>query len=426
MNEKEKQEEKTKIISKKKETWIKPRHRIVTRIAAMILYPYSRLKYGIRIEKFADQKDRQYLILLNHQTPFDQFFVGIAFKGAIYYMATEDIFSNGWVSHLIRWLVNPIPIKKQTTDLAAVRTCFQVVKEGGTICIAPEGNRTYSGRTEYMNPAIAAMARKLKLPIALFRIEGGYGAEPRWSDVVRKGRMRAYVSRIIEPQEYASMTNEELFEEIRTGLFVDEASADGVFRHKKRAEYLERMVYICPYCGLSSFESQEEIVACKKCGRKLEYTQTKEIKGIGFDFPFRFAAQWYDYQKEYMNNLDTRQYTEEPFYREKARFSEVLLRKCKVCLRGEADIALYGDKIIVDEEKPNELIFSFDDITAVSVLGRNKLNIYHKKTDDTNHAEEKVYQFKGSKRFNALKYVHFYYRYKNLVRGGKDGSFLGL
>ncbi|MBR2410088.1 MAG: 1-acyl-sn-glycerol-3-phosphate acyltransferase, partial [Lachnospiraceae bacterium] len=185
--------------NKKQERWQKFRHRVVRNIAYAVLYPYARLRYGITIEKFKEQEKRPYLILLNHQTPFDQFFVGMAFKGPVYYLATEDIFSMGWLSSLIRWAVAPIPIKKQTTDIAAVKTCIRVVREGGTLCIAPEGNRTYSGRTEYMNPSIASLAKKLNLPIALYRIEGGYGAEPRWSDCIRKGKMRGYVSQVLNP-----------------------------------------------------------------------------------------------------------------------------------------------------------------------------------------------------------------------------------
>ena len=79
--------------SKKPKKWIHPRHRVVRNLLYLILAPYCRLRYGIRPEKFAQQGDRAYLILLNHQTPFDQFFAGISFKGPVYYMATEDIFS---------------------------------------------------------------------------------------------------------------------------------------------------------------------------------------------------------------------------------------------------------------------------------------------------------------------------------------------
>ena len=127
----------------KRKKWMKPRHKVIQAIAKIVLAPYCRWKYGITIDKFKEQEDRPYLILYNHQTAFDQFFVGISFKGPIYYLATEDIFSMGWVSSIIRFVVAPIPIKKQTTDVGAVMNCLRIAKEGGTICLAPEGNRTY-------------------------------------------------------------------------------------------------------------------------------------------------------------------------------------------------------------------------------------------------------------------------------------------
>ena len=105
---------------KKEENWLKPRHKIVRNVLACAINPYSAWKYGVKAEKFKEQNGRQYLILFNHQTAFDQFFVGASFDGPIYYLATEDIFSKGWVSSLIRYLVAPIPIKKQTSDTLAL------------------------------------------------------------------------------------------------------------------------------------------------------------------------------------------------------------------------------------------------------------------------------------------------------------------
>ena len=402
---------------KKTKKWIRFRHSVIRNIAYAVLYPYSRWKYGVKVEKFKEQGDRAYLVLLNHQTPFDQFFTGMSFNGPVYYVATEDIFSMGWVSSLIRWLVAPIPIRKQTTDITAVMTCIRVAREGGTIALAPEGNRTYSGKTEYMNPAIAGLAKKIKLPIALYRIEGGYGVQPRWSDGVRKGKMRAYVSRVIEPEEYEKLTNEELLARIEKGLYVDEGVADATFRSSKRAEYLERVIYICPWCGLSEFESYGNETVCKTCGRKIHYGEDKKLTGIDCDLPFEFVTQWYDYQEAYINALDVMVYTERPLYRDEAALSQVIVYKRKELLRPNARIALYGDRIVIDEGTADMLVLLFDKVDAAAVLGRNKLNIYIGK---------QVYQLKGGKHFNALKYVHIYYRHKNISRGEADGKFLGL
>ncbi len=400
----------------KKKKWIKFRHRVMRNILYVILSPYSRIKYGIKIEKFKEQEKRPYLILMNHQTPFDQFFVGIAFKGPVYYLATEDIFSNGWVSTLIKYLVAPIPIKKQTTDIKAILNCVRVSREGGTIAIAPEGNRTYSGRTEYMSPSIAPLARKLGQPIALFRIEGGYGVQPRWSDVVRKGKMRGYVSRVIYPEEYATLSDDELFEMIKEGLYVNEAVCDGEFHHKKRAEYLERAIYVCPFCGLSELESNGDIIKCQKCNREVQYLPTKELCGIGFEFPFRFVAEWYDAQTDYINSLDVLEYENEAMYREDVEIYEVIPCERKDLICDKAKLSLYGNRIEIQIGEEAR-IYRFDDTAAVTVLGRNKLNIYH---------DGAIYQVKGGKRFNALKYVHIYHRYKNVVKGEQNGVFLGL
>lgn len=402
---------------KKNKRWTKKRHSIITAVLRVFIAPYTTWRYGIKVERFKEQGSRPYLILMNHQTAFDQFFVAMAFKGPVYYLATEDIFSKGWVSSLIRWLVAPIPIKKQTTDLVAVVNCIKVAKEGGTIAIAPEGNRTYSGKTEYMSSSIATLARKIKLPIALFRIEGGYGIQPRWSDVIRKGKMRAYVSHVIEPEEYAELSNDELFALIEKGLYVDEGNAEHIFKSKKRAEYLERAMYVCPFCGLSEFESNGTIIRCKKCGRKIVYGEDTTLSGVGFDFLHRFVTQWYDYQKEYVNALDVMKYIDIPMYESSAMLSEVIVNKHKKRIRKVTQVRLYGDRITMDEAGELPLVFPFDEVSAVSVLGRNKLNIYH---------EKRVYQLKSDKRFNALKYVNIYYRYRNIHKGDIDGKFLGL
>ena len=404
-------------MSKKQTKWMKMRHKIVTAVLSKVFHLISIIKYGIKIKNIGKGDKRQYLILFNHQTAYDQFFVGAAFNTPVYYIATEDIFSKGFISSMLRWAVAPIPIKKQTTDVTAVKNCMRVAKEGGTIVLAPEGNRTYSGKTVYMNPAISALAKRLGLPVALFRIEGGYGIQPRWSNVIRRGKMRAYISEVIEPDEVKALSNDELYERIKTGLFVDEACLDNKFYHKKNAEYLERAIYVCHKCGLSTFESKNDIISCKKCGMQVRYTPTKELKGIGFDFPFNFVADWYEYQCDFINNLDVNKYIASPLYTDTARLSKVIVYKKKICLRPAANLSLYGDKIVIDEMADNRMILPFDKISSVAVLGRNKLNIYF---------EDMLYQIKGDKRFNALKYVNIYHRHKNLLGGGKDDKFLGL
>ncbi len=402
---------------KKQQKWIKPRHRLVRNLAALALKPYSKIKYGATIEPFRAQvKGQPYLILFNHQTAFDQFFVGLSVKGPVYYVASEDIFSMGWVSKLIRYIVAPIPIKKQTTDVGAVMACKRVAREGGTIAIAPEGNRTYSGKTEYINPAIVGLIRLLKLPLAFYRIEGGYGAHPRWSDTIRKGKMRCYVSKVLQPDEYAKLSDDELMRLVQEELYVNEGVADGEFKHKRLAEGLERAIYFCPKCGATRFSAKKDVITCGKCGMQVRYTPTKELVGVSEPFPYRFVTEWYAAQCEFMRSLDLSAYLETPlFTEENTALSEVILYAKKKPIAKSASVALFGNRFEISHGKETAVL-PFQQVSAVTVLGKNKLNIYF---------DGKVWQFKSDS-MNALKFVNAFYHYKNIQAGEPNGEFLGI
>ena len=406
--------------SKKKEKWIKKRHLFITNVAKLLLKPYIIYKYGITMEKFKEQGDRQYLVISNHQTAFDQFFLGYAFSGAIYYIASEDIFSMGFISDLLRFAVNPIPIKKQSTDFAAVRNCLRVAKEGGTIGIFPEGNRTYSGKTEYINPAIIMLAKRMGLPIAIMRIEGGYGVAPRWGDKIRRGKMRSYVARVIEPEEYNSLDDCEFASLIEKELYVDETLYGGEYHGKNLAEYLERAIYYCPKCNaLSTFESHGDEMECKKCGMKVQYLPTKELRGLNFELPYRFVADWYAAQSDFVNSLRLDDFGKEPIYCENGSLAEVIVYKNKKALIEEAKIRLFADRLEASGNGES-FVFPLAEIRAITVCGKNKLNLYF---------GDKLYQITGDKRFNALKYVNLTFRYKNIIKEEKGegyDKFLGL
>ena len=83
-------------------------------------------------------------------------------------------------------------------------------------------------------------------------------------------------------------------------------------------------------------------------------------------------------------------------------------------------IALYGDRIELETPVSVEglpQVMPFDCLSAVTVLGRNKVNLYW---------EDRVYQLKGDARFNALRYVNLFYRAKNISEGNEHVEFLGL
>jgi hypothetical protein len=213
-----------------------------------------------------------------------------------------------------------------------------------------------------------------------------------------------------------SLTDEELCNLIREGLYVNEANAENLYYSKKSAEGLERVVYYCPHCGFSEFESSGNIIECKKCHLQARYLPTKELEGVGYDFPYRFVNEWYEAQNDFINSQDTSLLTDAPVWVDKADYFEVIPYEKKKTIAEKCKIELYGDKITVSDGDYTD-VFNFDECFAVTVLGKNKVNIYR---------QDKVYQLKGGKELNGIKFVHFYNRYKNIKKGDADSKFLGL
>lgn len=159
--------------------WVKFRHKVTFAALKPIFKVFYRLKYGTKIYNCKLKKKQPYLILSNHLTTLDPFLVSASFSRAIYSMASEDLFSSGY-GKLISFLTAPIPKAKSKSDLTAIKDCMRVAKEGGSILIFPEGNRSYNGELCNIDDSIVKLVKLLKLPLVLYNIVGGYGTDPRW------------------------------------------------------------------------------------------------------------------------------------------------------------------------------------------------------------------------------------------------------
>ena len=151
-------------MEKREQRWCLPRHRVLRKLLYFPIWALTHLYYPVKIEKCRD--GGQALILFNHQTALDQFLVSLAFPRPVYYVASEDLFSVGPLARAMEYAVAPIPIKKQATDIRAVKTCLRVAKEGGTIALAPEGRHLFPYLTVQKNLILGATQRRDKDGIA--------------------------------------------------------------------------------------------------------------------------------------------------------------------------------------------------------------------------------------------------------------------
>ena len=401
---------------KKQKKWVKLRHTVVMFFLRAIMKIAMRIKCGYHYEKYKGPKTPT-LFIANHQTSYDQFMVGLMCPPKTYFVMTDDITTIKFVSKIINFLVHPIPYKKASTDFTILRNCKQVISEGGSICIFVEGNRTYSGKTEYVNETIVKMVKFLKIPLVSIKIEGGYGVCPRWANNIRKGSTKGSITKVYQYEDYKDLPDEELYKLIVDSIYVDESSPSGPYKSKKKAEHLERVIYNCPTCGFTKFYSKGDILGCTTCDLKLKYNEYKQFESENGKVPFKNVNEWYDYQKEQLFNMNVTSFDEDHiFFEDVVKFIKIVPRKRKEILAKEAKIKMYSNRLTVEYGDINKILY-FDDISSSGVFGKNKANFF---------TTEDIYQLKGDKSFNSMKYVNLYYKYKIEKGEQKNDKFIGL
>ena len=390
----------------KKKTWHKKRHAFYFQLQRFLVGIYVRFAYRYRGKKF-DDGGRQYLYVSNHQTPLDQHLLYLSLRRLPYTLASEDLFTMGLVPKIIKHAHAPIPIKKSENDFTAVKTCVRIVKEGCSIALSPEGNRTFTGETVHIKPSVAKLIKLLRLPVAVFIVRGGYGVIPRYADKPRRGRVTGSVERVIEYEEYKNLSDEELYNLIKDALHVDESETSRT-TSPRRAEFMERAVYVCPSCGaVGTIHSEGNRIGCSHCGISAE---VGEDMHFGPSFPVRTVKEWTDRQNEWVNALEV-DGSGKAIFAERVRL-RVLLRKegKKQVLAEDAEARIFADRLEV-----GDYTFAYPEVTAMTVCGRKRLDFY---------LGGKTYQLTAGNTFCALKYVNIYYNYKNKKENG-DG-FLGI
>lgn len=378
--------------------WVKKRHKAVFSILRGIFRPFVKCKYNF-VAKKSDIKG-PCLIMSNHAATFDPFFLSLSFKCPVYFFASDDLFNIKGVSPIIQYLVAPIPKSKSMADMQAVRDCLTICRQGGAVGLFPEGNRTLSGLQWQMSDAVAKLVKVSKVPLVLYNIEGGYGADPRWGKKVRKGKMRGYVKMVIYPEEYCAMSVEELFDIICRELTVDDVHSGVRFKSRRRAENIERVLYMCPHCGgISTITSSKTKFHCTACGKEWEYTEDMRILPAE---PFDAIPPWHEWEKS-QTELLARQGDGVIFQDDGIRFRESVRLKRKKKLDGNRIAA--DNKGLTVVGKGTSSTYLFDEMDGLTVVGKRKFNFYY---------HGKTYQVKGDKRFCSLKYLHLFEGVRNV------------
>ena len=367
------------------------------------------LMFGFLFDyKSAKNIKRPCLILSNHHSGIDQFVLSMGFTFGMNFVATDSLFRHGLLSKLMVALVQPIPFSKGSSDITAVKNMMSVIKDGGAVVMFPSGNRSCYGMESTIVAGIGKLAKMFKAPLVLVQLKGGYFIKPRWMNKHCWGKMRATVTKVVSTEELAAMSNEEVDSIINDVLHFNDyeynKTAQNVYRGRRRAEYLESMLFYCPQCSsICGLCSKGSDFFCRDCNARVR------INGMGFfdrinnaeNIPDTILA-WSYLQLDYIKSFDFSGYTDKPafsdgnitfFKVERARREEFL---------AAGSIELYADRLVVCERE-----YFFTDIT-MAIIGSRKMSIYHKND---------VFAVIVPHRINLMKYMICGYHLRNKALG---------
>ena len=357
----------------------------------LFVRPIAYFKWGYRIKnKYKVKKGENIIVLANHQTDLDPILIRLSFNRFLYTVATDNIFSN---PKTVKWLtrLGAIPKRKGLIDIKSTMAMSTIAEHGGSLLLFPEGNRCYAEFQFYIADNFAKLLKSLKATIVLFNLHGGFGTMPRFgSKKRRKGPFFGRIKKVIKYKDYENLTDEELTVVVREYLEQFDVDDMHLYKSNARAEYLERMYFVCPKCGdIHSLRSEGNILKCDKCGLEVEYTENLQLRSDDKDFNFVKLNDWYEYQKQWVRDYEVKK-------------GEVIFEDDDVTLTlsnpyqnkellSEGHLSLTDEKLTV-----GDVSFNIHDIVVASPVSGRNLCVTIK---------EDNYVIRGQERFNALKYV---------------------
>lgn len=280
-------------------------HKFIYAVSVLPVRLFCRLKFRLQPGKRPQVKG-PCLIVANHNTDYDFLFVGTTFLRHTYFVGTDHIYRGNFSAKLLYFFLGPIARRKGTTDTAAAVMTLRTLREGKSVCIFAEGNRSFNGLTTPVHPTIGKLAKTSKANLVIYRLEGGYFASPRWSTKLRRGRIRCVLQHVYTPEELQNMTPSEVQAAVERHIHEDAYALQDKcherYTGRRRAEGIERVLCLCPVCGgIDTIRGAENAFFCSACGLSGSYSEYGYLEGD--KLPYRTITEWDSWQDGELKKL---------------------------------------------------------------------------------------------------------------------------
>jgi len=225
-----------------------------------------RWRFKITAEGLENIPDAQnFIIVAPHACYFDPFLLGIFVPVPVHFVTTADAYTNPvkqWFMHRLY----TFPIRRHVQDLPALRKVIKLTSAGKVVGIFPEGERSMDGRPGEIVPETIRLLQHCRVPILPVEIHGAFEIWPRWSNVLRKGRVHVRFNPVIPVG--AQVDRARLTEKIRETIFPKKMAYQSV-SSDRMTKGIEKLLWGCIACGAHDriVETSAYTIQCQNCGR---------------------------------------------------------------------------------------------------------------------------------------------------------------
>ncbi len=148
--------------------------------------------------------DGPFVITPNHASYLDGFIIAASLPFStfrkLYFLGLQEFFTGGIKSWFGR-LGHVIPIDAETYLNKALQLSSYVLKSGRSLCVFPEGGRSFDGSIMPFKKGIGVLALELNVPVIPAYIDGTFRALPRGAFIVRPAKIRVEFGERILPAD---------------------------------------------------------------------------------------------------------------------------------------------------------------------------------------------------------------------------------
>jgi len=134
------------------------------------------------------------LVVCNHQSYLDPVLVAVRSRRPLGYMAKSELFGFKPFEWLIRSL-GAFPVRQGAGDVGAMKEAIERLRQGEALTIFPEGSRAHDGNLLPIEPGIALMVRKAKVPVLPVVFDGAFRAWPKGRKIFQPAPVRVLYGR---------------------------------------------------------------------------------------------------------------------------------------------------------------------------------------------------------------------------------------